>query len=266
MLWNNLRASLMVLLSLSTSATIAAAADVTGYKVAPVAAYNWNGFYVGGHAGYGWSRSTGNADPLPSPQAFGLSPNTLEFHSKGALGGIQAGYNWQFAPNWVVGIEADISWSGIRGRQTDAMIMFGGTALCPVCSPVSFDRKWDHLGTFRGRLGYTQGHWLAYATGGFAFGSTRVDTNLMVNSFTLAASAKTDAVGYAVGAGAEYALAGNWTLKSEYLFTHLGDAGSMIGYPVPFLAGAYRYSWDDTKIHAVRIGVNYRFGDPFSAN
>jgi hypothetical protein len=26
---------------------------------------------------------------------------------------------------------------------------------------------------------------------------------------------------------------------------------------------AYRYSWGDTKIHAVRIGVNYRFGDPF---
>lgn len=67
MLWNSLRATLMALLSLSTSATIATAADVTAYKAAPVAAYNWNGFYVGGHASYGWSRSTGNADPLPSP-------------------------------------------------------------------------------------------------------------------------------------------------------------------------------------------------------
>ena len=125
MLWNNLRAPLMALLPLAMSATIAAAADVP-YKAVPVAAYDWSGFYAGVHAGYGWSRSAGKADPLPSPQDVGLDPNTLDLHSKGALGGLQAGYNWQFAPNWVAGIEADISWSGIRGRQTDAMFLFGG--------------------------------------------------------------------------------------------------------------------------------------------
>ena len=262
MLWNNLRAPLMALLPLAMSATIAAAADVP-YKAVPVAAYDWSGFYAGVHAGYGWSRSAGKADPLPSPQDVGLDPNALDLHSKGALGGLQAGYNWQFAPNWVAGIEADISWSGIRGRQTDAMFLFGGAGLCPVCSPLSLDRKWDYLGTVRGRLGFTQGHWLAYATGGFAFGSTKADVGLTVQSFTLGASAKTESFGWAAGAGAEYALAGNWTVKSEYLFTHLGDAGSMIGYPVPIAPSAYRYSWDDTKIHAVRFGVNYRFGDPF---
>ena len=120
------------------------------------------------------------------PQDVGLDPNALDLHSKGALGGLQAGYNWQFAPNWVAGIEADISWSGIRGRQTDAVFVFGGAGVCAWCSPVSFDRKWDYLGTFRGRLGYTQGHWLAYATGGFAFGSTTVDASLTANSFALA--------------------------------------------------------------------------------
>jgi opacity protein-like surface antigen len=178
----------MALLPLAMSATIAAAADVP-YKAVPVAAYDWSGFYAGVHAGYGWSRSAGKADPLPSPQDVGLDPNALDLHSKGALGGLQAGYNWQFAPNWVAGIEADISWSGIRGRQTDAVFVFGGAGVCAWCSPVSFDRKWDYLGTFRGRLGYTQGHWLAYATGGFAFGSTTVDASLTANSFALAASA-----------------------------------------------------------------------------
>ena len=262
MLWNNLRAPVMALLPLATSITMAAAADFP-YKAAPVAAYNWSGFYAGGHAGYGWSRSTGEAYPLPSPQDTGILPNTLDLHSKGALGGIQAGHNWQFAPNWVAGIEADISWSGIRGRQTGEIFQLGAAGLCPVCTPVSFDRKWDYLGTVRGRLGFAQGHWLAYATGGFAFGSTRVDANLTFVPFTFAGSAKTEAFGWVAGAGAEYALAGNWTVKSEYLFTHLGDAGSMIGNPAPLTAGAYRYSWDDTKIHTVRIGVNYRFGDPF---
>ena len=53
-------------------------------------AFAWTGFYVGGHAGYGWSEAE-NLDP------------------KGWFGGGQIGYNWQYAPNWVFVLEADIS-------------------------------------------------------------------------------------------------------------------------------------------------------------
>ncbi len=60
------------------------------YKAAPAPVYNWTGFYVGAHVGYGWASSgLGDLD--------------------GFLGGVQAGYNWQFSRNWVFGIEGDIS-------------------------------------------------------------------------------------------------------------------------------------------------------------
>ena len=64
------------------------------YKAAPLPIFNWTGFYAGVHAGYGWGDSEN------------LSPN-------GWFGGGQVGYNWQFTPSWVFGLEADLSGADI---------------------------------------------------------------------------------------------------------------------------------------------------------
>src|SRR5260370_33624986 len=73
----------------------AAAADVAArpYKAAPMppplaAVYTWTGFYIGGHVGGAW---TGDNS---------LAGNTGRF-----LGGVQAGFDYQFYPNWVVRAE-----------------------------------------------------------------------------------------------------------------------------------------------------------------
>src|ERR1700690_3137521 len=87
----------IVLAALAIAAPVSAADMPTRapvYKAAPVALFNWTGFYVGGHGGYGW----GDAD--------NLAPT-------GWFGGGQVGYHWQYAPNWVFGLEADISGSNI---------------------------------------------------------------------------------------------------------------------------------------------------------
>src|SRR5262245_24672691 len=111
----------------------AAAADLS-YRRAPVVAarapvyspyYNWTGFYLGINGGGGWGSSTwdgvGN---------FGVS---------GGLIGVTGGYNYQFN-QFVLGGEADIDWSGIKGS----------TAVCfNVC-----ETKNSWLGTARIRLGY----------------------------------------------------------------------------------------------------------------
>ena len=73
------------------------------YNKAPVYAapiYNWTGFYIGGHIGGAFSGSN-NFNGLV------LSDNSARF-----LGGVQAGADWQFAPNWVVGVEGQYSWLG----------------------------------------------------------------------------------------------------------------------------------------------------------
>src|SRR6478672_11531942 len=60
---------------------------------APQVIYNWTGFYIGGHLGGAFA---GN--------------NSLEGSGGRFLGGVQGGFDYQFATNWVVGAEAQYSW------------------------------------------------------------------------------------------------------------------------------------------------------------
>src|ERR1044071_4593142 len=89
-----------------TSAIPAAAADLGArpyYNKAPAYAaplYNWTGFYLGAHLGGAFS-SSNNFNGL-----------VLSDSSARLMGGFQAGADWQFAPNWVVGAEGQYSWLG----------------------------------------------------------------------------------------------------------------------------------------------------------
>jgi hypothetical protein len=64
-----------------------------------IAPTNWTGFYVRGFAGATAGRTDINraGDPV------------------GGLGGFEAGYNYQFANKWVIGIEGDIAAANIHG-------------------------------------------------------------------------------------------------------------------------------------------------------
>jgi opacity protein-like surface antigen len=92
----------LVAISVLASATAAFAGDIQ---------QNWNGFYVGGNFGAGWSSTDDGSSPAlhpqfsPHPASAPASQDGLGPHS-----GFQAGYNWQ-APNSpvVLGIEGDQS-------------------------------------------------------------------------------------------------------------------------------------------------------------
>src|SRR5437016_3814000 len=101
------------LLALVALATVGAAAPALGadlgapyYNKTPAYAapiYNWTGFYIGGHLGGVFS---GSGD---------FSGLVLSDSSARLLGGVQAGVDWQFAPNWVFGAEGQYSWLGNGG-------------------------------------------------------------------------------------------------------------------------------------------------------
>jgi outer membrane immunogenic protein len=102
------------------------------YKAPPVAAPpTWTGFYLGGHGGAGWAGgggltfSTSGLGDI-NPIALGGSRDV------GFVGGGQAGYVRQFTPNWVLGIEGDISGTDI-GSSSAATIT--GSVPAPVASP-----------------------------------------------------------------------------------------------------------------------------------
>src|SRR5258707_1235125 len=65
---------------------------------APALIYNWTGFYIGGHLGGAFA-----------------GDNSLQGSDARFLGGVQAGFDYQFAPNWVLGAEAQYSWLGWGG-------------------------------------------------------------------------------------------------------------------------------------------------------
>jgi outer membrane immunogenic protein len=225
-------------LLLGTVALLALAAPATGadmpartYTKAPVytppqAIYNWTGFYIGGHIGGAFA-----------------GDNSLQGSDGRFLGGVQGGFDYQFANSWVVGAEAQYSWLTNGG---------GGNVGFPGGGVIT--SKNDQLGSVTGRFGYTWGPALVYAKGGYAW---RDNPNIGVNiagtptAFTTDGSHKD---GWTVGAGLEYMFAPNWSAKAEYQYYNFGST-TFTGGPAPIVGS--RFHDDD---HTVKVGVNYRFG------
>ena len=202
------------------------------YNKAPAYAapiYNWTGFYIGGHVGGAFS-SGNNFNGL----ATGNNGNGR------FLGGLQGGADYQFAPNWVVGLEAQYSWlSGNVGA-----VFPGGFA---------YNNNQRGLGSVTGRVGYTWGPGLLYVKGGYAYS----DNNESVTLGGVPVAFTTDvnhSNGYTVGAGLEYMFAPNWSAKAEYQYYNFGNTTFTAG--TPEIVGA-RFRDDE---HTVKVGINYRFG------
>src|SRR5258708_25094260 len=87
----------------------AVAADLSAKLAvkAPVRAaiYDWTGFYVGGHFGYG------DASFGPDTNPFPLQGALLPHSPTGLIGGFQMGYNRQLTNRVVLGVEADASFT-----------------------------------------------------------------------------------------------------------------------------------------------------------
>ena len=194
---------------------------------APQAVYNWTGFYIGGHLG--------GAFP---------GDNSLQGSDARFLGGVQAGFDYQFAPNWVLGAEAQYSW--LTGGNNNGVLFPGGSLVTTSNN--------DQLGSVTGRLGYTWGPTLLYAKGGYAW---RNNENIGVSVGGAPAAFTTDGShkdGYTLGAGLEYMFAPNWSAKAEYQYYNFGKTTFTSG-PADIVGARFR---DDE--HTVKVGVNYRFG------
>ncbi len=177
---------------------------------------DWTGSYIGLHAGYGW----GSLRDTQAAISADLEPS-------GGFGGFQAGYNWQMARNWLVGIESDSSWGAIEQSIAGAI------------RPTFIDI--DSSGTVRARLGYTMDRLLIYGTGGLAWAhvDSRTVGNVDYDRYFL---------GWAAGAGIEYAFAPRWTAKLEYIYADYGSLTDNFGILIT----------DDLSVHSVKLGINYR--------
>jgi len=242
------------------------------YKAPPAApiVYGWTGFYAGVNVGLsvGRNSSTRTETFVNANPAFNEAvADTFKLAPFGVIGGGQVGYNWQVSPSVVLGIEADFQGSG----QRDTACVFQ----CTIPAATGFDRhetiaqQLDWFGTVRGRVGWTNGPVLFYGTGGLAYGQARLDQTWAEFNFGTAASAAASTTltkaGWTAGAGIEAQLWGNWTGKIEYLYLDLGGmSGATFVFPRTgnVLIGEVHDFTTAFRDHIVRVGVNYKFGDP----
>src|ERR1051325_4155563 len=118
-----------VAVAASIGAAPALAADLSpaappAYKALPVATYDWTGFYVGAHGGWGRLDSADGIVAADAPSAAMLKslgvPSSLPLGTSGAVAGGQLGYNRQFGRWWLAGIETDLSWTDLASTATAA--------------------------------------------------------------------------------------------------------------------------------------------------
>lgn len=260
------------------TASMAAAADMP-LKAPPLPVWSWTGVYVGGNVGYSWAHwaSYNTAGNTNFPTGTGLT-DTASPNVDGWVGGLQAGYNRQLSPNWLVGIEGDFQWSGEKASDPGAFsLSFPSgitTGICdahPTCTATintSVTNNWglDWFATLRGRLGLIAAHdWLFYGTGGLAiagvkYASSSSSTLTITNgigqvfpgtpvSVTSGASQTDARFGYAIGGGVEKEFTPKWSVKAEYLYLGFGSHTFLVG------------TGFDTSVHIhdniLRVGLNY---------
>lgn len=221
-----------ILLTTITSGAFAADAvaiqDPIPVYVAP--AFSWSGAYIGGQVDY--SMSKGKYSFANSPEAKDTGKGT----SKGFVGGIYAGYNFNVGNNVIFGTELDVTSNFGKGKAKD---------MSRYSTYATTDTRWS--GAARARVGYAMDRFLPYVAGGVAFGGIKDTLKSNGSSFT---SDKTRA-GWTVGGGVDYAATDNVVLRLEYRYTDFGKQNYNLNNSANF---SRKLSTND-----VRIGVAYKF-------
>jgi outer membrane immunogenic protein len=217
------------------------------YGASPI---SWTGCYIGGNIGGGWDRF--NAGEL----AFaGVPTPFVDFGSNNGssvVGGGQIGCDYQFAANWIIGIQGQAEFGTIN--SSNAVAAFPG---------ITADFKLKNIETLTGRVGYTvTPAVLAYVKGGAAWANASAAA--VIPNGLIGESANFTMTGYTVGGGLEWMFAPGWSIFGEYNYMDFGTKS--VDFPstgmVPgFGAAGALADTNAIKLtaHTAIVGVNYRF-------
>ncbi len=261
------------------TAVAAQAADLPTRKEAPAPVFvpppfTWTGFYVGVNAGGIWSSGSRNATLYyPAGDAFlsGYFPGGIGNNQSGFIGGAQAGYNWQTGA-LVVGVETDFDGTSLGKTYNYASAPFAGAGIPGFLLGdnlyVHAKANLDWLGTTRARVGFVatpDNRLLIYGTGGIAYagGSSAFNVYDQTQGYFWGGSPSSTRTGWTIGAGAEYAITNNITIKGEYLYVDLGSQNisttgnaAVLNVLGPTVYATAHINYDASIF---RAGINYKF-------
>ena len=227
---------LFVIACMSALPTVGNAADLgsgpvyTKAQSSSAVPYNWSGFYVGAHIGYGSSRA------VSFVPAVGVTNSN---NAKGVLGGGQIGYNYQTG-SWVFGIEGDYSAADVKLNQSGGPGGFTATI------------KNDFFATAAGRVAYAFDRLLIFGKGGAAWTRDKLDVS---NATGGTGTGRFDRTGWVAGAGIEYGILNNLSIKAEYNYLQFGNVTETLTTTGGLLALP---SIAKLSTHIVKLGVNFR--------
>jgi opacity protein-like surface antigen len=206
-------------IGISTAASAADKAAKATKSHAPAPPYNWSGFYVGGNFGGAWTNSNLN-----------ISGNSIYGGLTEFIGGVQAGYNFQFG-HLLAGVEGTF----------DAATFDHPILPTPTLGSVS--QHW--IGTVAGRAGIVEDRWLVYGK----LGAGWVGSSAEINAPGMVWTGTNSNDGWLVGAGLEFGFKSHWTVRLEYDYLALADWNSAT---VPSVALNHDVQW-------ITAGISYKF-------
>jgi outer membrane immunogenic protein len=261
--------------------------------VAPPPAFTWTGCYVGGYAGGAWNGSNGAtftdqgqnglgaagsiaSPPFQSYSGGAVAARIVPSHSwsddlgGSFIGGGTLGCNWQpVGSPFVLGLEGEVGYMQLRGDAFDPSTIVSTQTTRDVLGSAKVG---DWYGMVTGRLGYAWDRTLLYVKGGAAFVPTRAsvvdtcqNTTVGCGNWLISTSGSNTDTTWTIGGGIEWAFAGNWSVKGEYMFIGLDDGFQACG-PVTtpsgkiLAGGPFCFNNAFSGIHTAKIGLNYRFG------
>lgn len=225
-------------------------------------AFTWTGFYIGGHVGYGEMTDRGDIRNEVSNQSIRVNRRDDTI-----AGGGQIGYNLQIGNGpMVVGIEGDVTAGDFKAKGPETLTVSQTQIFAMNRDDV------DLIATVKGRIGYAIDRTLLYATGGLAIrdGET-TRTQYATSTFDVPFSSRPTYVdkvhdtplGYAVGAGIQYAFADHWSVKAEYNYLQFDDVTATYPHGLAVVEDANSFQARRTnfseQFHLAKVGVNYQF-------
>ena len=203
-----------------------------------VRVFTWTGCYVGGNGGGIWAENDWSDSFLGD---FGTNNS-----ASGALGGLQAGCNYQVG-GWVFGIQGDYDWTNIDNNNA-----------IPLFPAVSDETRIKSLASVTGRVGYAWDRFLGYVKAGGAWEQS--DFAFQVAGASIATASATQS-GWTVGGGAEYAFL-NWlTGFVEYDYYKFGNANPGALICTPGVCGFTTTNVSiNTNVNVLKAGLNFKFG------
>lgn len=214
--------------------------------------FSWTGGYIGGYVGgaFGAKDAVTGVPVTGAGAPIFAGPAASYNLDSSVIGGYTSGYNYQFAPNWVIGYEGETGYIGVKGASA-----YAGSP-----TSIATTRAEGLYSVWAARFGYAFDRSLLYVKGGAALvnfetgvsdgSAPGVHLDTMHSKYRL---------GYAIGGGWEYAFDNKWSVKAEYLYlgfdnniTNTGNLGGNAGTQV----------WTTTSlpgIHTAKVGLNYKF-------